>query len=136
MGRPPISRSDSQRAEVRRAQVRLNVQAFRQRQKLKQKDLPHSLSGGTPCQKRSIASSRTSSPKYTAGQDNTRSTFDPSETDYNNLDDGTWSLQLPYNIDVGPAFKDAFIAALQYRSLPGNILPFTVQCKLFPALHT
>jgi hypothetical protein len=129
-GRPRIPRTDSQRAETRRAQVRLNVQAFRQRQKWKQQELQHKTPGGTPNQKQSIASSRTSSPNSSGRQNYARSNDGYSEADYDDLEDETWSVQLPFRIDIGPAFKDAFIAALQYRSLPDNILPFTVQCKL------
>lgn len=112
---------------MRRIQVRRNVQAFRQRQKQKQQELQHISSGGIPSQEHSEIFTQTSSSRSVQSQTYDGSTIDLSEVEQSDLYDEPWTVQLPVRIDLGPAFRDAFIAALQYRSLPQNILPFSVQ---------
>lgn len=129
MGRPRLPRTVSQRAEARRAQVRLNVRAFRQRQKWKQQDLQHAPSCGIPIQKVPICSSQTSGLESAPRHPYVHAKLELPEVACNDIDDETWSEQLPYRLDMGPAFKDALIGALQYRCLPDHVLPFTVQCK-------
>lgn len=126
-GRPRIPRTDSERAEVRRSQVRHNVRAFRQRQKQKQQELQHVSSGGIPSQELSETSTQTSSPQCVKSPTYNCSTTELSEVEQSDFYGEPWTVQLPIKLDLGPAFRDAFIAALQYRSLPQNILPFSVQ---------
>ena len=126
-GRPRIPGTDSERAEARRIQVRHNVQAFRQRQKQKQQKLQHISSGGIPSQEHSKTSTQTSSPRSIKTQTYDCSAIELSEVEQSDLYDEPWTVQLPVRLDLGPAFRDAFIAALQYRSLPQNILPFSIE---------
>lgn len=130
MGRPRLPRTDTERAEARRAQVRLNVQAFRQRQKQKQQDLQHASSGSIPTQKLPILSSQTS--RLGSAQRHTcaHAKLEISGKDGNDFDHETWSVQLPYSLDMGPDFKDALTDALRYRSQPDHFLSLSVQCKL------
>src|SRR5271156_723956 len=127
MGRPRIPRTDSEKAEVRRSQVRHNVQAFRQRQKQKQQERQHVSSSGIPGQEHSETSTSKSSPQSVKSQTYNRSTTELSEAEWSDLYGEPWAVQPPERLDLGPAFRDAFIAALQYRSLPQNILPFDVE---------
>src|ERR1700733_5774520 len=119
-GRPRISRTDSERAEVRRSQVRHNVQAFRQRQKQKQQELQHVSSSGILNEEDSDTSTSKSTPQSVKSQTYSCSTKELSEIESSDLYGEPWTLQPPERLDLGPAFRDAFIAALQYRSLPQN----------------
>jgi hypothetical protein len=127
MGRPRLPRTDSEKAEVRRNQVRHNVQAFRQRQKQKQQELQHVSSSGTPGQEHSETSTSKSSPQSVKGQTANCSTTELSEDEWSDLYGEPWTVQPLEKLDLGPAFRDVFIASLQYRSLPQNILPFSIE---------
>src|SRR5271163_512330 len=94
-GRPRIPRTDSERAEVRRIQVRRNVQAFRQRQKQKQQELQHVSSGGIPSQEHSEIFTQTNSPRSVQSQTYDCSAIDLSEVEQSNLYGEPWTVQLP-----------------------------------------
>jgi hypothetical protein len=119
LGGPRAPGTEEERAAVRRDKVRLNVKAFENdkgrsdripsRQQTRRKgSLLHRGSLATnnapseeECTRRHLALRGSSAVSLTTDSPHL-------------LAEGAWSLQVPMRIDCGPAYQDAFIAALKY----------------------
>jgi len=119
LGRPR-SPGTEERAAARRDKVRLIVKAFRRRQRQKRENTVSSTNSaqgepstqGEPIATNTAPSEDESTRRQLAlrGSSAVSLTTDSPHL----LAEGAWSLQLPMRIDCGPAYQDAFIAALQY----------------------
>lgn len=132
-GRPRLDGTDEERAEVRRARVRLHVQAYRRRQKEKLcQDLPilakRSITiifedPGRKQLSQSKANASTKSVRQSAKHDSTRT-----DNDEHALQ--RYKAQLPIPVDEGPAYRGSFLNALLDRYLSNALVPVGLEGML------
>lgn len=154
LGRPRRPGTDAERAAARRQQVRENVRAFRQRNRERQQSESQLESSESEVLSRQSSISRSeagsSSQAIASSSEALSTSFQALSTSSQAVTSTTqpiptqlpirsisiasettgrtikWSLGLPFRIDLGPSYSDAFIAAFQHRSLPAPML--TVEC--------
>lgn len=146
LGRPRRPGTDAERAAARRQQVRENVRNFRQRnrERAQSENQPESSDSEALSGQSSVSRSTTSSLQALASPTEALSTSfqalstsQAASTSQTSIPQAIrnislsseyvgqtikWSLELPFRIDLGPSYSDAFIAAFQYRNLPGPVL--------------
>jgi hypothetical protein len=144
LGRPRRPGTDAERAAARRQQVRENVRNFRQRhrERAQSENQPESSDSEALSRRSSVSRSTTSSSLQALaspsedlstsfqGLSTSSQTASASQTQIplaiRNISITSeyvgqtikWSLGLPFRIDLGPSYSDAFVAAFQYRNLP------------------
>ncbi|KAE8454600.1 hypothetical protein EG329_000223 [Mollisiaceae sp. DMI_Dod_QoI] len=154
LGRPRRPGTDAERAAARRQQVRENVRAFRQRNRERAQSENQIESSDSDALSRQSSVSRSeagSSSQAVASSSEALSTSFQGLSTSSEAGPSTsqalpnqlpirsisitsetigrtikWSLGLPFRIDLGPSFSDAFIAAFQHQNLPSPML--TVEC--------
>lgn len=149
LGRPRRPGTDAERAAARRQQVRENVRAFRQRnrERAQSENQPESSDSEAFSRQSSDSISEAGSPSHaippsskslgtlSQAATSTSQVIPTSITTQNiSITSETvgrtirWALGLPFRIDLGPSYSDAFISAFQYSSLPSPRL--TVESHL------
>ncbi len=131
IGRPRNPGTDAERAESRRAKVRINVQAFRRRQRERR------FAAATQ-DNRNSDQGPLSPPKYYWSDSASSLASSPSpswqehESDY--ADPDSWIWQLSRDLGSEPAYQDAFLAALQHQCIHFNQIQDRIvyePCKRF-----
>jgi hypothetical protein len=146
-GRPCTYLEEAERLEGRRARVRLNVQAFRRRQKEKERAAHEAATtsstisvvdgrdhGGRTPAKRSIMAFTTSDPDYIPSQPRTYDLFEnvSDKTAYGNTNGR--SRQFPLGTSLEPVSQvDFIIGALQHRYVPDG--PIQIALSSSPSVR-
>lgn len=133
-GRPRLGGTDEERAEARRARVRLHVQAYRQRQK--EKHLQHTLPGREEPLEivledpgRKLCSQSKSAPQtVNAGICSHRIVL--GRKMFDSLLKQAFKPCMQFELDQGPAYRGPFLDALIARYLPDPSISTGIEGKL------
>jgi hypothetical protein len=116
IGRPRAPGTDAERAEARRAKVRVNVQAFRRRQKEKKLAAEALVKANQERNFLSLPDDLSESASSLATTASPSPSWQEQESDY--ADPDSWIWQLSHDLSNDSSYQDAFLAALQHRCLP------------------
>jgi hypothetical protein len=135
-GRPRNPGTEEERAAARREQVRENVRAFRKRQQISSKSPPSSDSGVSSRALSAGPSQVMMDPTLVLRDIPERRLAITQELRGPTDPDGVgWSLQFPYQLNLGPAYPDAFIAATQDPYITGkDSVKIDISCGTWNAM--
>ena len=135
IGRPRNPGTDAERAEARRAKVRVNVQAFRKRQKEKKRAAE--AQGKDNAERALLCMPEDFSESASSLGTSPSPSWQEQESDY--ADPDSWIWELSRDLSNDPAYQDAFLAALQYRAMPHSQVEERViyePCKRFSICYS